>query len=64
MELLGKSVVFFVIYGGLHYLFTERKRKDPTGLVQPRTRALLRTVGTAALATFLYMLFMEVLEVF
>ncbi len=64
MELLLESVIFFVIYGGLHYLFTERTRKDPTGLVQPRMRALLRTVGTAALATFLYMLFMEVLEVF
>ncbi|MFO8065079.1 MAG: hypothetical protein R6V29_10695 [Spirochaetia bacterium] len=64
MELVGNFFVFFVVYGTLQYLFTERKRNAKDGRVQSSKTALLRSAGTAALGGFLYVLFMEVIEIF
>lgn len=64
MELLAKFLVFFVVYGTLQYLFSERKRKTKDGQLQPRKRAIIRTAATAALAGALFVLFMEVFNLF
>ena len=64
MELLGKFLVFFVVYGTLQYLFSERKRTTKDGQVQPRRRAVIRMAATAALAGTLFILFMEVIDLF
>ncbi|MFO8043246.1 MAG: hypothetical protein R6U25_08600 [Alkalispirochaeta sp.] len=64
MELVGEFFVFFVVYGTLQYLFTERKRKAKDGQIQSYKAALLRTAGIAALGGFLFVLFMEVIEIF
>ncbi len=64
MELVVRFLVFFLVYGSLHYLFSERKRRTNDGQVQPLKRAILRTVVSAAVAGFLFVLLFEVLELF
>lgn len=64
MELIGHFLVFFVVYGSLQYVFSERKRRTRNGDLQTRKQALIRTVATAALAGVLFVLFFEVLELF
>lgn len=64
MELIGDFFVFFFVYGGLHYLFTERKRTGQDGYPQPQRTALLRTAGIAALAAALFILFAEIIDLF
>ncbi|TVQ96941.1 MAG: hypothetical protein EA403_15480 [Spirochaetaceae bacterium] len=64
MELFGKFLVFFLVYGTLHYLFSERKRKTREGQIQPRKRAIVRTAASAALAGIVFIILMEVIEIF
>ncbi|MFP4374882.1 MAG: hypothetical protein ACLFPO_11165 [Spirochaetaceae bacterium] len=64
MELIGDFFVFFFVYGGLHYLFTERKRTDRDGYRRPPRTALLRSAGIAALAAALFVFFAEVIDLF
>ncbi len=63
MGLIGDFLVFFLVYGSLHYLFTERKRPGPAGIPRPTHIALLRSAATAAFAGALFVLFMEVIEI-
>jgi hypothetical protein len=62
MQLIGKFLVFFVVYGGLHFLFTERKRVGPDGEPQALRTALFRSASAAALAGILFVFFMEVVD--
>ncbi len=62
MQYLGDFIVFFLVYGGLHYLFTERKRLGPDGKRQPTGRALLRSAAIATLAGVLFVFFAEVID--
>lgn len=64
MELIGHFLVFFVVYGTLQYVFSERKRRTRNGDLQTRKQALIRTISTAAIAGVLFVLFFEVLELF
>lgn len=63
MELVGDFLVFFFVYGGLHYLFTERRRVGPDGKRQPPRRALFRSAFTATIAGILFVFFAEVIDV-
>jgi hypothetical protein len=62
MELIVDFFIFFIVYGGLHFVFTERKRLGPDGKPQPLRRALFRSSLIAALAGVLFVFFMEVID--
>jgi hypothetical protein len=62
MRLVGTFIVFFMVYGTLHYLFTERKRKDGRGRVQSTRRALLRSSAVSAVAGSIFTVLSEVME--
>lgn len=64
METFVSFAVFFVVFGALWYLFFERKRTRAGGKVQSQAAAILRTVGTAAVSGALFILFMELMELF
>ncbi|MFW6252754.1 MAG: hypothetical protein ACOC4F_02375 [bacterium] len=63
MDLIIDFLVFFLVYGGLHFLFTERKRLGPDGAPQPLRKALLRSAAIATLAGVLFVFFMEVVDI-
>lgn len=63
MQLIVEFLVFFFVYGGLHFLFTERKRTGPDGKPRPLGRALIRSAAIATLAGVLYVFFMEVIDI-
>ncbi len=62
MQLIIDFFVFFLVYGGLHFLFTERKRLGPDGKPQPLRTALFRSASIAALAGVLFLFLMEVID--
>jgi hypothetical protein len=64
MQLIGEFLVFFVVYGGLHFLFTERKRVGPDGKPRPLRTTIIRSASAAALAGILFVFFMEVVDLF
>jgi hypothetical protein len=63
MQLIVEFLVFFLVYGVLHYLFAERTRAGPDGEPQPLRRALFRSASIAALAGTLFVFFMEVVDI-
>jgi len=64
MEIIVDFFVFFVVYGSLWYLFTERKRKGKDGQRQPHKTALIRTAAIASVAGVLFIIFYEVIDIF
>lgn len=62
MQLIVEFLVFLVVYGGLHFLFTERRRLGPDGKPQPLRTAILRSTSIAALAGVVFIFFMEVID--